>query len=394
MEVIRSYFKHISIIWAVFISIILYNCTSQDKFEIHGTFTVLDPTPVKLYHLGEDHSELIDSVIVKTEPSFKLSGQTDKASIYVLKFFNDQTIYLVIKKGDKISFEIDNSKQEILYYVEGSFDSKLVKEIIDKQNIVLKKIDELSRVWELYKTDTILKRKIDSSYASIIREHQQFTKKFIKDNPGSLANIFALYQNFGKKSQPLFDKYDDIDIFNFVDSNLTCLYPETEAVVALNKDVTEIKEQIAHKNYINKRVNIGSLLPGLKATDINGDTIYIPSRTDPKPVLILFWASFNKISVDILKDINDFSNSKQGKKLNIVTISIDTSAENLKQFLTENVIELPVICDYQYWNSDIIGKYAVKKIPYTILSGKLGVIKDMDVYNENLMISIENLINE
>jgi peroxiredoxin len=281
--------------------------------------------------------------------------------------------------------------KSIAYYVENSPDSKRIKELTDRQHLILKQINQLTREWEKARGDTLVRRTIDSTYHALLRDQREYTLDFIHDKPKSLANILALYQNFGRKSQELFDLYDDFKVFNFVDSNLVPLYPNTAAVKALNRDVNETRQQIAHRRYIKKIVKEGRLLPDFSYPALSGDTISVTPPTG-KPVLLFFWASWNPFSVDELLALNDFYLQAKPVKIAIITISLDSSEKHLSAFLDEHPVQLPVVCDYDYWDSEIAGRYAVKQIPSSLLCNKEGVIVAKDIFSDELLNRITHSI--
>jgi thiol-disulfide isomerase/thioredoxin len=368
---------------------VFFACTPENEFVINGHFQRTDPTPVTLKLLQENSTELIDSVFT-SEKSFTLRAKADHSSIYLLSFFNGQTIYLIIHPKDRIDLDIDNTTTEISYYVENSPDSKYVKELTDQQNKMLKQIDQLSIEWEKNRVDTIKRRKIDSIYFTLLKEYQHYSRSFIYEHPKSLANILALYQNFGRKGTPLFDKYDDLDIFNFVDSMLSPIFPETEAVLVLNRSLAETRDQIIQNTLIEKKVDIGYPLPEVDIITISGDSISI-GESNSNPVLLLFWASWNPYSVEELKYLQQIhQDAKLNKRLKIVSISLDPSEEKLNQCIAENGITLPVVCDYQYWDSDLAARYVVKRIPSVILADSKGKVIARDLFAEELL----NRINE
>ncbi len=381
-------FLYCVLISLVYFLILFSACRQEQKYSIKLSFAVPDSTPVELYMLKEEQAIRIDSVYCPGSYS-TIRNTIENPQVFLLKYFNNQSIYLVVRPGDHIKITVDNSRQEISYYVEGSPDSKRIKELIDKQNIVLKQIDQLSKDWEQSHTDTTDRLQIDKRYQSLMLEHRDYTRKFIYSDPHSLANILALYQNFGRKSQPLFDRYDDVGLYSFVDSNLVPLYPETYAVKALNKEVTETKEHIAHKKYIDKTLVEGRLLPTLKWIDIRGDTILV-GINQKHPLLLYLWASWNPYSVNELLSLQRFKNSPKGANVDIITFSLDTSPEKLNRFVTENAVEFPILCDYDYWDSELVEKYAVKQVPASILVNKEGFIVAKNIFSYELL----NRINE
>ncbi len=383
--------RYFSIAPALIILFIFSACHQNNDFVVRGDFQRADPTSVELFLLLEDDVQAIDSVFV-SEGSFTLKGNANHSSIYLLKFFNDQSIYLIIHPKDKIELTIDNTLMEIAYYIENSPDSKYIKELTDQQNKVLKQIDRLSMEWENHRTDTLIRKKIDSTYFNLLKNHQNYTRNFIYEHPKSLANILAVYQNFGKKGAPLFDKYDDMDIFNFVDSMLTATYPRTEAVIALNRSLSETKDQIKQNTLIEKKVEIGLPLPVLNVKTIDNDSLTIVSNND-NAVLIVFWASWNKYSVKELKAIQEFYSSSRFKnKLEFISISLDSSEEKLRECIAENAVSVPVVCDYDFWDSRLAARYVVKRIPTVILADKKGKVIARDIFSDELFIQINETL--
>jgi hypothetical protein len=376
----------------VIVILLVARCGEPQEFHIEGEFTQKDPTPVRLYLLDEDGTQLVDSTFA-ADKLFSVSEITSTTNIFMISFFNDQQIYLVIRPHDKIGLTIDNTQDELAYYVTDSPDSKYIKELTDKQNQLLKQIDQLTRMWESRKTDTLTRRKVDSTYFALVKEHQTFTREFIYSHPQSLANIMALYQNVGKMGRQLFDRYEDLDIFNFVDSCLSAVYPQTYSVLALNRDLSEIREQIAQKTYIEKEVETGFPLPRLNTQDIHGDTIVIDDSED-RYKLIIFWATWNPYSVNELLHINRYmeANPKVRDRLKVICFSLDTSREHLNTFLSENKLDLSVICDFRYWDSDFVARYAIKRIPATILADRKNMVLARDIFSNELITKLNETI--
>jgi len=378
-----QYIKNITRLLFV-LSVLLIGCKKDYNFKVEGHFRVPDQTPVRLYVLLQKTAKLVDSVKLAKGNTFILKGLVEQPSIYMLKFFNSQSIFLVINPKDKLKIDIDNSTPEISYYVEGSNDSKLVKELVDKQNFVLRQIDELSKEFEKNFRDSLSRRRVDTAYAKLLKKHKQFTIDFIYKNPNSLADILALYQNFGKKSQPLFNKYEDLNVFNFVDSNLVKIYPGSEPVKALDREVAEIKDQIIQKKYLENTVVEGRPIPHYSGITVSNDTINIDPNSG-KAYLLYFWASWNPYSVEELKTVDSLYKVFGAKELSIITISLDPSKEKLNSFLTMDSLKEPVLCDYKYWDSEIAAIYSVRRIPSVILTNSQGTIIAKDLFSNELI---------
>lgn len=89
--------------------------------------------------------------------------------------------------------------------------------------------------------------------------------------------------------------------------------------------------------------------------------------------------------------LNAFISDHGKDNIMIITISLDSSVEKLAEFLDSNAIDLPVICDYNYWDSELAGRYAIKRIPSTILTNKAGIVIAKDIISEELMVKLKEI---
>jgi peroxiredoxin len=378
---------------AILILVILLSECHQTKrnFTVNGKFKVPVETNISLSRLGVSKVEPVDSILIDKDGEFTLHGYETQPALYVLNF-KKESIYVVVKPGDKLKIEIDNAINPYSYYVEGSADSRLVRDLVFEQQKVLQGINKISLEYEKSKdnSETYTKKKpvFDSMYDNLLARHKKFTEKFVHENPTSLACIFALYQNFGVKNQPLFDKYTDIKVFSFVDSNLAALYPETPAVVALNQDVTEIKEQIKQQKYSESMFRQGRLAPEFEAISLDTVSISLTANRD-KAYVFVFFASWNKNSSDEAVAVNNLYLQYKQQGLAVVGVSFDKSQQMLQAFIDTNKIEYPVVCDYKYWDSKYVSIFGIRSIPDIILLDKNHIVIQREIKSIDLAIALE-----
>ncbi len=373
----------------LFFALVACNRQSKNGFSLEGKLIIPKKTKVELMYLGVDKATLVDSTTTSKNNSFKLGAPINHPALFALRIKGFDDIYLAIKPDDKIIIEIDNSISPIAYTVEGSTDSRLADEILSQQQRVRGKITRLSIDYENSKNnpETFEEQKIkfDSIYDNILETHKEYSINFIRNNPQSLACIFALYQNFGQqRSQPLFDNFNDIDIFNLVDSNLTNLYPETEAVIALNRDVTEIKEQIKQKKFSERLIAPGRKAPNFDVTTIDNKKLSLSDFTN-QVVVYCFFAVWNKASVKELIALNKFKQKYANRNIVIIGISFDSEPKKLETFIAENNINIPIACDYSYWNSEYVQQFGIHSIPDILLLDKNHIVHKRNINNQELI---------
>ena len=354
-------------------ALLLAGCGGQSGTDFNLSVNLVLPQPVqaKLLYLGEAKATVVDSVLLDKGNMFSLSGELEYPSLFTLRISGMEDIYLIINPKDDMIIDIDNSIRSNAYTITGSTDSRLVNEVMTMNRRVRNAITELSINYENSKnnpeTYEVQKIKFDSIYDNLLNDHKTFTIDFIASNPNSLACIFALYQDFGvQKSQPLFDAFEDIAIFNSVDSSLTAIYPQTEAVIALNKDVTELKEQIKHKRFSEKLITPGKKAPDFEVKTLDGTKLSL-EQMEPEPIVYVFFALWNEESVKQVLDINDKVKKYPFRRLKVIGISFDTSPEKLAQFIDENGISFPVVSDFKYWDSPYVKQFGVRQIPDILL---------------------------
>ncbi len=365
------------------LSIHLVSCRKPNTFKIEGNLATMQATEIKLMHLGQDQATIVDSVKLESQTHFELEGELSEPSLFSLRIKDLGDIFLVVLPGDKIELQISNNLKPFAYTVSGSTDSRLVSEIMIRHMRVREEITRISLLYEESKlspeTFELRKQELDSLYDDLLLRHKQYSQSFIEKNPSSLACLFALYQNFGRtKNQALFDPYHDIKVFNLVDSNLTILYPKTQAVQALNRDVTEIKEQYKQKNYSEQLISPGRKAPEFEVSSIDSQLIRL-SDYPYEPVVYIFFATWNKSSVQEVLALNQLIQKYPFQRLNVVGISFDTRADSLQAFIQRHAIQFPVACDYLYWESAYVNQFGLLAIP------------DILLLNRNHMVDKRNL---
>lgn len=377
--------------------LMFYSC-KDDSNNFNITIQLEHPGQLqfKLYRLTTEELIPVDSTQIPEKSTYQLKGFTEYPQFFMIQYLNNEKIYLVLQPDDKIDIKIDNTQPRPAYHVKGSSESMLIRDLTFRQERVLREITRLSEEYEKAKSipDRYYeeKQRVDSLYYDLLEQHKQFTTDFIRENPQSLACVLALYQNFGRNNIPLFDKYKDLEIFDFVDSNLTVLYPYTEAVVALNRDVTDVKEQILYNKVASRQLEVGKPIKGIRDVTIEGDSV-TTFNDRYNYYIICFWAVWNNESVEVINNLNDLQRKYTWQKFRFITISLDKSDTYLKDFLSENNIELPVICDYRYWDSDYVKFYGLHHIPYIFIINNNNFVVQKDITISELENTIKGLLN-
>ena len=209
-----------------------------------------------------------------------------------------------------------------------------------------------------------IKAGIDSTYDQVVEEHKQFSIELIQENPGSLAGLMALYQQLGKNA-PVFDYKKDFGYYEMVDSGLSKLYPNSEAVIDLNRKVEELRNRL--------KLEIGAMAPEMVLPDSAGKTVALSSLRN-KNVLIIFWASWSSQSMAELERFASLYPQSEKKNLEYYMVSLDRTRESwLKGIEGKNYKGIHV-SDLKYWDSPVVARYKIEQLPVVFLLNEEGVI--------------------
>jgi len=325
----------------------------------------------------------VDSATADRSGTYILKGETAIPDFFIVYFDLHHYINLIINPGDDFRVRTDMPAFESSYLVEGSKDSRLIQKLVSMQAKTLVKITEISTAYENGMGQPgfeDLKRKIDSSYQKIVDEHRDFSIRLINENPRSLATLMALYQQLGR-NLPVFDYKKDFRYYHQVDSNLSALYPQSDAIRDLDRKVTELKDRM--------RLDTGSVAPVISAPDPAGK---MQSLTGYRGnyILLVFWASWSSSSCDAVRKILPVVQKEAPKGLTLFMVSLDRSKDSWTRELEELKAEGVQVSDLKYWDSPFVESYRIEQVPVVYLLDKSGRIMYKNVNTDE----VENLLKE
>ena len=243
-----SYFCNMRVLNIAACILLLISSCSGDKrnFKIRVSVNGVKNETLHLARRTLAGTVQVDSAAADKSGIYLLEGYTEQPDFYIVYIQPQHYINLIINPGDDFRVRADEPGFENNYLVEGSKDSRLIQKMVSMQAKTLVKITEISTAYENGVGQPgfeKIKLHIDSTYKSIVTEHKNFSIRLIEENPRSLASLMALYQQLGRDI-PVFDYKTDFGYYLQVDSNLTALYPKSEAVRDLDRKVNELKNLI------------------------------------------------------------------------------------------------------------------------------------------------------
>ncbi len=123
---------------------------------------------------------------------------------------------------------------------------------------------------------------------------------------------------------------------------------------------TERKLKLENKMELIKKLAIGKRAPNFTTTDIDGNAIVLDDVVAKKTIL-LFWASWCPHCDEVMPIINSYYGNKN--ELEVITISIDESKDDLMKSLVDSDYKWINIAELKGWNGDIVEEYGIVATP-------------------------------
>ena len=141
------------------------------------------------------------------------------------------------------------------------------------------------------------------------------------------------------------------------------------------------------------------LIPGSPAPDftfrefVSGQELSLKSFRG-KVVLLVFWATWCPPCMASLPGLRQLYSQFHAQGFEIIGVSLDESAADLRQVLADQGIAWPVAFEGKRWDNSLAALYRVYGIPTTYLIDRNGVIRYRDLREEELAKAVAELINE
>lgn len=374
----------------------IFSCNpDRNNFRISGSLTGQEGTMVFLKEMTVNDLVPIDSTELDKNANFSLGGHADMTGFYAFYSSPRDYVTLLIGPGDKINVTGEVHDLPQTYKVEGSADSRSVRDLSIELNRTIMRIQDLSRIFN----DSInspnfdsIKAGLDRTYKEIVNSQREFTFNFIRENINSLASLMALYQQIGPHHFVL-DPVNDYSWYKMVDSSLTVHYPGSESVKELHRQVVELTAQRKAEEMARKRFEKGSEVPEIALPSPEGDTITLSSLRG-KYVLLDFWASWcGPCRVENPKLVAAY-NKYNSKGFEIYQVSLDRSRAAWIKAIEDDHLTWKHVSDIQYWNSVVVPVYNIQGIPMNFLLDPEGRVIDQNLRGDKLTEKLKEIFKE
>ncbi len=376
----------------VLIVLMISSCGFRKKIKVQGQLINTANEYIYLKEMSSTDVFTVDSAKINADGEFTLRGERDKPAFYSLYLSKNNNITLIIKPGEKLIISGDAKDLVHTYSVEGSKDSQLAKELNDKINSTLVRIDSLGRTYRdsIHSHNIlVIRAKCDSTYEVIVNEHQKYSEAFIKTNLHSLASLMALYQQYSPKHS-VFNPAEHFELFKMVDSVMMIDYPITDATQSLHKLIGDVADRNKQQAETEKKVAIGAVAPEIVLPSPKEEIAKL-SSTRGKYVLLDFWASWCKPCRQENPNLVKAFYKYRYQGFDIFQVSLDRNKNSWIKGIQDDHLAWTQVSDLKMWDSPIVTLYGIQGIPHNLLLAPTGKIIAKDLLGSDLAIKLKEI---
>ncbi len=366
--------KKIAILALTLISI--YSCGNSNEFKVVASLQgVKDGTEILVKKLAENNRLIvIDTLQVKGE-KFSYRGISE---IPEMNYFYVEGI-----KGS-LRVIIEPGKINIIAYkdsinasvIEGTpYNDDFGRLTVEFKKLGLKNRDLRTRMFKTsQEKDSAAIPKLRKEYQTLQQENLDIQNNFIKENPQSYVAAILL------KQYALTSKNIDIE-------ELQRMYDTLPKLIKKTKEAREV----AAKLYKLSRTAIGTIAPEFSGPNPEGEILALKDIKG-KVTIIDFRAAWCQRCRTESPNLVALYNKYHDKGLNIISVSLDKTAEEWKQAITEDSLPWHHVSNVKYWQDPIAKKYNLRDVPANFILDAQGKIAAKNLTGEALESKIKALL--
>jgi peroxiredoxin len=351
-------------------------CKKDDSFVVNGIVSGASGQILYLEHTDVSSVTALDSIKLKADGGFSFKQKrTTYPELYRLRF-NKQLIHFSVDSTETIIITADAHTFATSYTIEGSENSKSIKEIslaqLDAEHVIktLRDANENKLI-----PDTVY----EANFLDAIKHYKEIGWKYILGGASSPAAYFALLQQIDGKL--IFDLYDRADskAYGAVATSYELYYPESQRTQQL-KQLALLSIQIIRgerKNQIDLSQAKEIYYIDVTLPDINDNKITLSQIAQNKAVLLNFTFYQQDWSPKFNMQLYEVYKKYKPGGFESYQVSLDNDFHFWKN-VSANIPWITVRDPNSIYSS-IVAIYNIKKLPALFLINKKGdVMKRID----------------
>jgi peroxiredoxin len=110
-------------------------------------------------------------------------------------------------------------------------------------------------------------------------------------------------------------------------------------------------------------------------------------------VLLCFWASWSNLCREENTTLVKAKSRFGDKNFRILQVSLDDNREDWIRAIKKDKLDWDHVGELKRWDTPVVDLYGVERIPFTVLIDPAGKIIETDLYGEQLLNKLDQLLN-
>jgi len=360
-------------------------CTDK-KFSVKGNISGPEGGLLHLQEIRPGFLVPVDSVVTGSDGSFSLEAKIKTPGYYMLSFSKQNFITLLAKPGEKINILAKGDTLSSAPEITGSEGTAVLIEFQKKHEILIKELSHLTKLYNVSINSRFLPLIMDSldrRAASLVADFQDYSRKYLEENIGSMAAIYLLNQQ-SVPGKALFDPLKEPELYFRTDSALYAKYPASDLVIDLHNYVSRLRSHQRTEKKESGIIMAGSFVPDIALPNPAGDTLRL-SSTRGSVVLLDFWASWCPSCRDENPNIVNMYNTYRQKGFTVFQVSLDLKKEDwIEAIKTDRLGKWYHVSDLKYKDSEVVRDFNLGAIPANFLLDRDGKVIGINLQGEEL----------
>jgi|GEM_PF-482748 len=373
-------------------------CQPPKGALVKGTFEEADT--VLVAKLLPDGIEYIDTLATRGGSfSIDLDVLPDQPEIFMFEKPGGLRISVVVRKGERITLKADKDEEGYGYSVKGSDESARILAINQVIGKLYETVDTLNAVSQRKMSDPnfgSVRDSLNEVYRTTIDETRMALVKMLREEPGSMTNMFIFPLGMGQDL--LINPVEYLPLYDSVAAAMTLALPGNKHVERFNERVVSVRKRVETEQLMMQAMS--ALEPGAVVADIEmagtDGRKHSLSELKGKVVLVDFWASWCRPCRQESPFMVSLYDKYKSKGLEILSISLDgvqdqpDAAGDWVRAIEEDGLKWPLhVSDLQGWSSLAVRTYGFGSIPFTLLVDREGKLIEKGLRGEPLEQAIQ-----
>ena len=381
-------------ILVIMLTLTIFSCSNNENITVKGSYPAASGEYLQVEMLNIAETQFVDSVKIDKNGNFKLTLELNHPELILVRNAWGQYINLLAFPGDNIRLDIPAASFRAGYEVAGSEESEKIRLLVDRVNKTKVQLDSitdaLDKIEDQEGPET---EQLIASYQQSFLEQKRANIRFVVENLGSLASVYALYQRIANDLY-IFNDLKDLQYFKIVADSVSVKYPGSTLAKSLVNDVENRMREynnLLAMSEISKQNIVEAGMIDLNIEDDTGTERSLGSLKG-KVVLLNFWASWNTESRDVSRGLKTIYDQYNSRGFEVYSVALDNDKNQWRNAIYFEDFQWINVCELTYPYSYASTVYNVTSLPANYLIDREGNIVAKNLAGKALATHLDNLL--